>query len=497
MPFLPDFQNIPQNPLNIPKKEVLRGPEYSKDVENFRTLVDLNQDVFRYGLHQKYDKSLSDYEDPTYLGFTIELDSNSPLFTKVLPFLNDTQHSNRVEMKARVKIYNEFVDKIKQIFNSQDSVTEQGESTQFVKQHYINSITGLQHLQQKFINWKEDKLSVELFEDIAQFSSYVAHLHNTLEYSYINQRNIIPENLLYFNMFVRFSEIRNLTSTESNRDYTRDINPDIISKGNALKYNVTSIVYKLVDCKFDFFESKPFEDTVTQAGIDATFPAASILGLDIYFKSVRRQIFNPLINGAVSFNDGDPALRVVELDNIITKTLRNSTFDTQAFTNSTNKKDSDSIQYTMSIDGKETISNVIPDINKSIKSIQTFNDTFAVKENSSNLLKQYLSDTKTKVMEFAQKEADLLNTQLVNAITQKAALARQLLIQGLKDAILNKDSNTNTQNAFNKTKEENDVKNHNDLLKNKPDGTDSDYYKKLANDVYNKDSKSHGPLGHI
>ena len=50
-------------------------------IENFegggkliRMMTDANQDIFRYGLHKYGD---SEHEDPTYLGFTLEIDQET------------------------------------------------------------------------------------------------------------------------------------------------------------------------------------------------------------------------------------------------------------------------------------------------------------------------------------------------------------------------------------------------------------------------------------
>jgi len=269
-----------------------------------RTLVDGNMDVFRYGL-QKYPID-SGYEDPTYLGFTIEIDENSALFSQVKPFL-EKHGETRSEIKSRIPVYNDFVNKIVQIFKSQESVEEKGQEAIYIKQHYINSIKGFDKLTKKFNKWREDKLEIELHEDITMFSSYIAHLYNNLIYSYENGRAIIPENLLKFNLKIKISEIRNLTSIAKLKS-TDPVDKRIV---DGLKNNITCIVYTLYDCEFDFFGSKPFEDQIAQAGMDASTPAHSILGFDIYFKSVARNIFNPLVSNALSLNDNVVDLGVI------------------------------------------------------------------------------------------------------------------------------------------------------------------------------------------
>ena len=270
---------------------------------NLRTVVDGNTDIFRYGLF-KYDES--DYEDPTYLGFTIEIDENSALFNEVLPFL-EKHSSTRAELNARIPLYDEFKSKIVQIFKSQESVEEPTQKSIYIKQHYINSISGFDNLTKKFNKWREDKLTVELHEDITMFSTYISHLYNNLTYSYENGRLMIPENLLKFNLKIKISEIRNLTSIAKLN--SNDLTDQKIVDG--LKNNVTCLVYTLYDCEFDFFNSKPMEDIITQAGIDASFPGHSITTFDIYFKSVSRHIFNPLVYNALSMNDNKIDLGVI------------------------------------------------------------------------------------------------------------------------------------------------------------------------------------------
>lgn len=308
-------------------------------IENFegggkiiRMMTDANQSTFRYGLHQYAD---SQFEDPTYLGFTLEIDQESALFTQVLPFL-EKHAATRKELEARIPIYKEFVNKITMMFNSQESVTDEAERTKFIKQHYINSITGLDNLTKKFNVWKEDKLTFELYEDISLFTSYIAYLYNNLVYSYENGRELIPENLLKFNLYVKISEIRNLTNLRmiASNDPTEN------NIANALKNNVTSIIYKLYDCQFDFMSSKPFDDNIAINGIDGQAPPDAILNMDLYFKSVSRQIYNPLINNSISMNDN-----MVDLDVLIVDTSGNASPSGQDINGNTNLSGPDGEPY--------------------------------------------------------------------------------------------------------------------------------------------------------
>jgi len=270
-----------------------------------RTLVDGNMDVFRYGLSKNFQDS--DYEDPTYLGFTIEIDTEtSALFKDVEPFLQK-HGATRSELNARILVYKDFTSKIIQMFKSQESIEKDGDEAVFIKQHYINSVKGFDNLSKKFNKWREDKLTVELHEDITMYSTYIANLYNNLVYSYENGRQLIPENLLKFNLKIKISEIRNLTSLAK----LKSTNPTDQQIVDGLKNNITCLVYTLYDCEFDFFGSRPFLDEITQAGIDATPVGHSVLTFDIFFKSVARNIFNPLVKDALALNDNVTDLGVV------------------------------------------------------------------------------------------------------------------------------------------------------------------------------------------
>lgn len=363
-----------------------------------RLMSDANQDVFRYGL-TKY--AGSEFEDPTYIGFTIEIDTESALFTQVLPFL-EKHGQNRSEIAARIPVYKQFIDKVQTIFNSQESVQEDVDKSRFIKSHYINSISGLNNLTKKYNVWKEDVLTLQLYEDISLFSSYLAHLYNNLTYSYENGRELIPENLLKFNMYIKMSEIRNLTNIrklQSNEPSEQFI-------ANALKNNVTSIVYKLYDCQFDFMKSKPFDDEVAVNGIDGQAPADSFIEMDLYFKSVSRQIYNPLIESSIAMNDNkiDLDVLIVGLSGNASPTGQNadgdgnligpngerfqkqsvdanSNYNQEAFL-ADDRKPSDISTYEIEADEQGT--NDLLEKQRTLEKLQAFNDEYNIDEEALN-----------------------------------------------------------------------------------------------------------------
>lgn len=274
------------------------------DLSQLRMMTNLDQDIFRYGLQSTNENSY--YEDPTFLGFTVEIDEESALFTDAREFIERNQNHN--DIRHRLKLYDNFTQLIKMVFNSQESAGTDA-SNQHIKQHYINSISGLQSLTKKFVKFKEDKLTVELYEDIALFSTYLATTYNNLVFSYETGRVLIPENLMYFNLYIKISEIRNLTSLRK----LASSNLNEVKLARAIKRNTTCMVYKLTDCLFNFFEATPFGDQIAQSGIDTPFPAHSIVTFDMYFKRVNLMINAPLVPGGVYFDNRDAGLALKDV----------------------------------------------------------------------------------------------------------------------------------------------------------------------------------------
>ena len=257
------------------------------------SMVDGNTSVFRYGLALGYEDSK--HEDPTLLGFTVEIDeAESPLFRDLPAFL-EAYKSRSEEFAPRITIQKEFAEQIVKLMKTQDSVVDvDRDRSRFVKGHYINSIAGTNLLTKKIFDYGKDKLTFNLHEDLSMFSTRLAMAYNSLVWSYNGGRVMVPENLTKFVMRVKISEIRNMRSAFEA--------PDVIQ---ALIDNTTCVVYTLWDCHFDFSNSAPFGDNITINGVGTPLPAPATMSFDVYFKSVSRRTMNPLIKatGNVTIDD--------------------------------------------------------------------------------------------------------------------------------------------------------------------------------------------------
>jgi len=277
--YLPGYEGYLVDPItkNTSTKDII-----SESFPRVQTVLDKDSYDFKYGL-EDYGYYSEDffYQDPLFLSFDIVLDTyQSPLFgmeNSLSSFLD--KYGEIPSIKNRVDIYNEFYDIVKRLFNVGNYSIDKNKS------YYIASITGLDKITAKMVDYQKDKITITLSEDVSMVSSYMALLYNNLSYSYKDQKYIIPYNLLRFNMYIRVSDLRNMPVIKE-KDGTTTKN-----------YDKSSIVYYLRDCNFNFFDSKPFEADLSAGGWGAS-PSynPSSIKFDVYYKSIDVEIYNPLLN---------------------------------------------------------------------------------------------------------------------------------------------------------------------------------------------------------
>jgi len=184
------------------------------------------------------------YQDPTYLGYEIILITDeSPLFNydelykrqSALSFIE--KYNNIYDIAKRKELLIKFQEQLKEIF----LVSTDTNLPQSSRRHYIEMIVGLDKLNEKIVKYDKDLIEITLTEDVSLRTQYLIELYNNLIYDYKNKRNIIPENLLRFNMIIKIEDIRDFK-----------INNKIINN----RKSGTFLVYKLNDCNFKFTESQ-------------------------------------------------------------------------------------------------------------------------------------------------------------------------------------------------------------------------------------------------
>jgi len=242
-----------------------------------------------YSNYFRYDNGV---DDPLLLSFDITIDSsNSPLFQEMDKDVFKQNSLTRfireydILFGEREVLHKEFVSRLSEIFRI---IPKPG----FIdnsrpKSYYINKVDGMENFMKKIIDYKKDKLSVELQENVLMSNTYLSELYNNLVYSYRDQRNTAPENLLRFNMDIDLYEYRNYVIpyySNNSYEYNFKESPKSIMK------------ITLYDCNFDFSESKSWSQHITQAGLNAGVPRDfSFIDFNIFYKSIRRILTPGLI----------------------------------------------------------------------------------------------------------------------------------------------------------------------------------------------------------
>lgn len=126
-----------------------------------------------------------------------------------------------------------------------------------VKTYYLKKISGLENLVEKnissnsesiksMVDYGKDIIKLSLYEDVSINTGYLSMLYKTLTWSKLNGKQIIPENLLRFDVDITISEIRNYNRVfkAANSGTDLEVYADKLSK----------YTYTLYDCQFMFNE---------------------------------------------------------------------------------------------------------------------------------------------------------------------------------------------------------------------------------------------------
>lgn len=241
-------------------------------------------------------------EDPTMLGFDFIIDRvTSPLFNgAVRDFI--TNFSDISEVNSRLSIYEDFINQFNKFFyfNSSDlGGTEVGINkntsnvssvkTNTKKAYYLKQISGLNRLMEQntstefkksFVAYNTDKIKLTLMEDVSQSMGRLSSLYKALSWSRLNGKQVIPPNLLRFNVDIVISEVRNFNRIIKADDVLK-VYSDLISR----------YTYTLYDCQF-FFPDMPHGDILNmEVSNGATLKDYSI-EFDYKFSSMRFDKFN-------------------------------------------------------------------------------------------------------------------------------------------------------------------------------------------------------------
>ena len=259
--------------IRTPEIENPKPDSFSNQVN---TQINKFRNIFGYG---SQDNNGSDgIEDPTFIVFDLQMDyAESPLFNSVTDFINEYSDSTP-ELVERVKLYEQFTGTLFKIFPGNS------DENSGYKRHYVNSISGLDNLFKKIVNYPDDVISFTLSEDITMIAQYISELYSNLVYSYDTHRYLIPDNLLRFNLTIFFSDVRDIVSS-------------VIGGSNIVNENVSKFAYVLHDCQFNFFNSRNFGSDITVSGFEGgATNTPSTLSFNINYKSYSKIMLPNLID---------------------------------------------------------------------------------------------------------------------------------------------------------------------------------------------------------
>jgi len=270
---------------------------------------DDDTNTFKRSLSSDSDFKSSEfwYEDPFVPSFEIFFDEGTPFFSATNEensFLSFSRKYNMIDSLGytrRETLWREFRTIFWKIF--ENTLMQNSNRNISNKAYYITKIGGMNNLNKKMIKYGEDKITITMNEDVSMTAWYLVELYNNIVYSYKNQRNMYPENVLRFNMSIKINDMRNFTIPQ-NKEQT--INKTSIDKNN-IKNNIkntispkSSIIYTLHDCNFNFIDSRNYGDDMEIGGYSSSNQSPQTLSFDIFFKSVSRVSEFPLIAGATT-----------------------------------------------------------------------------------------------------------------------------------------------------------------------------------------------------
>ncbi len=247
--------------------------------KQFTHLLDYFQDLnFPYGNEKiietpqvtknlylgSFIRTTDDNEDPTMLGYDLMIKvEDSPLFNRSIDsFISLMTGLGNSEIASRQSILDEFKTQFYRFIKNDLSVSTNAETflgKSGVKTYYLKGIGGLDNLNEtndsnkikSFVDYGAEFITLDFNEDVTQNIGYLASLYKMLSWSRINGKQIIPENLLRFDIDITITEIRKYNRVFKNVDNSVDVYADLISK----------YTYTLYECQF-FFDKLPHGDTL-------------------------------------------------------------------------------------------------------------------------------------------------------------------------------------------------------------------------------------------
>jgi hypothetical protein len=212
-------------------------------------------------LGTSFTRTFDDNEDPTILGVDMRLNTqNSPLLNDAITSFIKAFGTTYNEISSREVMLYKFRE---QLYKFIPTDLTADASYRRAKTFYLQSVTGLDKLVEAggpepkyFIDYAKDVITLEFLEDVSQNMGYLSSLYKTLSYSKISGKEMIPPNLLKFDIDIKVTEMRNYK-----RNATDPKNPKRI---NSFNDKISTYYYTLYECQF-VFDKMPHGDAVSNS----------------------------------------------------------------------------------------------------------------------------------------------------------------------------------------------------------------------------------------
>lgn len=241
---------------------------------------------------QRGGNGITSFDDPTYLGFDIRFDIDSPLFRDAIAGETEKSNSdatpsvendniqssqtrfNKIEQSAGAVGYLESVGEYVRA-NYLRAFIQGLREVANTRKYYFQTIEGLSSAYEKatiisedpYIGTKGDEgIVIGCLEAIDLKMTALMNLYRSAVYDVRYKRFVLPKNLMYFNVIVDVYEIRNFIRGASiNRE-----NGERVSE--FINENTSNVSFKFIECTWMPAESARVFDNVTNVspGLAAT-----------------------------------------------------------------------------------------------------------------------------------------------------------------------------------------------------------------------------------
>lgn len=278
-------QGVPENYLNADRLGNITG-QFPSKYDFAKTFVSPAASASGGG------NGVTSLDDPTYLGFNIRFDTHSPLFTGALDGSPSVPNTDSTPEDAQAGVQNTPSESAVGYLNTIGETTRatylkafcQGlREIQQTRPYYFQTIEGIAEAYNKTVNMTPyggavdaEGITIGLLEAIDLKMTALFQLYKAACYDVKYRRNIIPINLMFFNVYVDVLEIRKFHSVRNAVSGGNPNSPD----NNLTRFvneNTSVLTFRFEECTWDPTASGTvFANVTNVSGGGASFATSSM-----------------------------------------------------------------------------------------------------------------------------------------------------------------------------------------------------------------------------